>query len=118
MRAYLISLAAGLALCLAPSLASAQYFSYGGWTTPTPYFVPRPFSHTTTFTSPYGYRSAYTTGVYPTPYGSNTFWYQRSQIRPLYTGPYHSIYVDPFTMSYRYGTGFRNTPRYDWRFYR
>ena len=119
MRACLAVLVAGLAFSLTPSSAHAQfgYSSYGYWVTPTPYYVPGPVSYYSTYGSPTGYRSAYATGVYPTPWGSNTYSAYRTQIRPVYSSPVHSIYFDPFANMYRFGPGYRNTPSYSYRYY-
>jgi len=120
MHTRLWSALAGLAVVLAPSEAHAQFpgiASYNAWVAPTPYYVPGPIGYSTYYSSPYGYRSAYTTGVYPTPWGSNAYSYYNQQARPIYSGAYHSIYWDPITLTYRYGTGIRNTPTYSYRYF-
>src|SRR5205807_253285 len=93
MRNWLFSALAGLALVLAPSFANAQYpgiTSYNAWVAPTPYYVPGPMGYSAYYSSPYGYRSAYSTGIYPTPWGLNAFSFYSQQARPIYSGPYHS----------------------------
>jgi hypothetical protein len=33
-------------------------------------------------------------------------------VRPYVMAPYHSVYFDPFANTYRYSTGYLNTPSY------
>src|SRR4051794_32614749 len=111
MRTYVFGVLAGLVLACTASVSQAQGFVYRNYAVvPTPY--PGNFSYYNYNTSPYGYQSFYSTGVYPTPFGYNAYQYNNTFIRPYYAGPYHSIIFDPAANTYRYAPGYASTPNY------
>lgn len=118
MRSAILSLAAAAIVALSASEARAQYWYGNTRVVPyvTPFASPYPFNYSTSYASPWGYSSFYNTGTYPTPWGFNAYQTQIVRHRPVVQGPYHSIYFDPFTYTYRYAPGFRNAPTYSYRY--
>lgn len=118
MRFFKWALAAGLVLGTLTAETRAQYYTTSSYVSPyvvNPYvspYVPPPIYAYSAYVSPYGYANAYNYGAYPTPWGYNTFANTTTYVRPIFTGPLHSAYWDPFANRYRYGPGSLNTPRY------
>jgi hypothetical protein len=121
MRTTILALIAGVALSVAPSLASAQglgFYNYGSWVSPSPYYTPYPYGYSTRYGAPgSNYYGRYRTYVTPAPWGSTVYRSYYNRARPLYSGPTHSVYFDPWTSTYQYGTGYLNSPYYNYRFY-
>ncbi len=107
-----------------PSVAGPPgFYSGGAFVTP---FTPTPFAIGPTtsgfnyYSSPYGYKTFNSYNYTPTPWGWSGYQTQGTIVRPIVNAPYHSVYWDPFANTYRYSTGYRNTPnfysgfRYGW----
>ena len=117
MRRTLIVLCAGFVLLAVAGESQAQYrtiFSRNVVVAPAPYYYGPPLAGSTVYSSPYGYQTYSNYAISPGPYG---YAYSSSgtSIRPYYSGPYHSIYWDPFANTYRYTGGYLNTPSYYYR---
>jgi hypothetical protein len=116
MRHLLTSLIAGIALVLCAGESQAQYpsglYSRGYWTAPTPYYPGPPVYGYSAFASPYGYQTYSSYKVLPGPFGYNATYSTGTSVQPYVNSPYHSIYWDPFANSYRYSSGYLNTPSY------
>ena len=111
MRAIFSALAL---LLIAASSSHAQFIYRGYQVAPSPF--PGNYNLSRSFVSPYGYRSTVNTGVYPTPFGYNSYYTYDTRVRPFYMGPYHSVIFDPFTRTYRYTTGTTSTPNYSYQY--
>jgi len=118
MRYLTIALIAALALALVPSESQAQYryFNRNYAVTPVPYYYGPPAFSSSTFVSPYGYRSYYNTGVVPGPFGYNAVYSSGTAMTPYVAGPYHSVYFNPITNTYQYMGSPLNTPNYSYGF--
>jgi hypothetical protein len=115
MRTILCVLFAGLALSATAGAAHAQRpFIYRNTAiVPSPY--PGNFIYSSRYVPPYPnpYSSSVVTGVVPNFYGGyNAFYSTTTAVRPIYSGPYHSIIWDPYANTYRYGPGYLNSPNY------
>jgi hypothetical protein len=129
MRACLYMLLTGIALTAMASEAHAQRFNNRD-----PRVVSTPIrginNFSPTYVSPYQlnvvpgvypnlyggynpyntYQPAIIPGAYPSLY--NPFYTAATALRPVYLGPYYSIVWDPIANTYRYGSGYLNTPNY------
>jgi hypothetical protein len=116
MRSTILAIAASLALVVAPNFAHAQnpgIYNYGNWISPSPYSTPYPYSYSSVYGAPGSYYyGRYNTYVTPAPWGSTVYRSYYNRARPLYSGPMHSVYFDPITGTYRYDTGYLNSPYY------
>jgi len=110
---YLSILLLGLGVTAAlPSESRAQplgFYSSGYRYGVNPY-VPPTYRAYSSFASPYGYRTFSSYTAYPTPFGYNTAYNTGTAVRPYVSGPFHSVYFDPFANTYRYTSGYLNTP--------
>jgi hypothetical protein len=120
MRFISLTLLFALSWLVLTGETRAQYppgiYSYNNWTAPyvSPYPVPYGGA---SYVSPYGYSSYYNYGAYPVPYyGYQPYYNSGTYIRPYVMAPYHSIYFDPFANTYRYSSGYLNSPRYNYYF--
>ena len=116
MRFLITALIAGLTLSILPGKSSADWRLYnrGYYVTPAPYYYGPPVYTSNTFVSPYGYRSYSNSGIVPGPFGYNAVHSYGTSVRPVVTGPFHSIYWDPLSNTYRYTSGYTNTPNYSY----
>ncbi|MCE9531308.1 MAG: hypothetical protein K8T89_09330 [Planctomycetes bacterium] len=120
MKRLLLASVFCLAIVALPSIAAAGppgYYANGIWVNTNPYWnAPFPVGPTTSgfsyYSSPYGYRTYNSYSYTPTPWGVSGYNYSGTMVRPLATGPLHSVYWDPFANQYRYSTGYSNTPNY------
>jgi hypothetical protein len=117
MRKLILATVIGVALWAIPaSSAQAQYrygYSSGVWVQQNPVFYNPYFSpisypsigynQTNRFVSPY-YRNFNTTNYYQTPFGVQVTNFNRINTPPVASGPLHSVYWNPFTNSYSYGS--------------
>ena len=118
LRLAVVALTAMGLTAAAPSTADAQGYWYGN-TRVVPYVTPFPAPPTNfyrSYVSPWGYQSYYNYGTYPTPWGFNTYQREIVRHRPIYSGPAHSVYWDPWANTYRYSTGIYNSPSYSYRY--
>ena len=94
--------------------ARAQRFVYRNtYVAPTP--IPGNYSFSASYGNPYGSQAVVTSGVYPTPYGGyNAYYSATTAVRPAYMGPYASVIWDPAALTYRYTSGYANTPNYSY----
>ena len=72
---------------------------------PVPGFPGRP-----AYVSPYLGTPYYNSNTIVTPFGVTTLNTLGTTAQPVYSGPYHSIYFDQFANTYRYTSGYLNTP--------
>jgi hypothetical protein len=114
MRACVFTLIPGVVMAALVPEAQAQRFVYrNSYVTPTPF--PGNYSYSAYYGNPYGSQAVVTTGVYPAPYGGyNAYYSTTTAVRPVYMGPYVSVIWDPVTLSYRYTSGYTNTPNYSY----
>ncbi|MBI3410065.1 MAG: hypothetical protein HY040_17120 [Planctomycetes bacterium] len=116
MRYLFAALVACVALAAVPGVSHAQYRymnrNYGY--APAPYYYGPPVFNSTTFVSPYGYRSYYNSGLAPGPYGATSFYNSGTTMTPYVAGAYHSVYFNPITNSYQYMGSPANTPNYSY----
>ena len=114
---YLAIALASLGLAGLPTESRAQYplgyYSNGYVVNP---YVPA-YRGYAAYASPYGYRTFSNYGVYPGPFGYNSYYNTGTVARPYVNGPFHSVYWDPFANTYRYTTGYLNTPVYSYGAY-
>jgi hypothetical protein len=116
MKAVFYSTIAALILAVSASPALAQRFVYRNtYVAPTlyPSVYGNPGIYNYSYsTAPYNYQST-VTGFYPNPYGYyNAYTTTTNVVRPVYSSPYYSIIWDPVNLTYRYVTGYNNTPNY------
>lgn len=119
MRTLMVVILAGLCLGVAAGESRAQFLppgAYGGSFAVNPFVFPPAYSASAGFVSPYGYRSFGNFTAYPTPWGYNSFYNFNTTVRPYSTGPFHSVYYNPFTASYQYGPGAVNSPTFFYSF--
>jgi hypothetical protein len=114
MKKFILAAIAGIALYAAPNTASAQLPYYGYYA--VPYYPMPSYNSVSYYATPWGYRTYNTTGYNLTPFGWNAYNYGSSFVRPIITGPYHSVYIDGYGQG-RWGTGYRNTPSF-YQYYR
>ena len=114
MRIFIAALLAAVTLVALPRQSEAQYRIYDRHygSVPMPYYSGPPVFNSTGVVTPYGYRAYSNTGIYPGPFGYNAYYSYGTTISPYVARPYHSIYWDPFSNSYRYTSGALNTPNY------
>jgi hypothetical protein len=121
MRKLILSTIAATLVALTPSVADAQVGYWYGNTRVVPYVTPfsapYPGGYTTRYVNPWGYQSYYNVQTVPTPYGFNAYETYGVRHRPVYQGPYHSVYWDPYLNNYRYAPGYFNAPRYSYRYW-
>jgi hypothetical protein len=118
MRKFLYASVASLALLGASSDAFAGPPGfYGGGNFAAPFPAGPNFSGYNYYASPYGYRTYNTYNYTATPWGWSGYQSQGTFVRPYVNAPLHSVYYDPFARTYRYGTGYRNTPNFYYQFY-
>lgn len=107
---------AALALPLFAVEGQAQVIgAYQTQVEPVPYYFGPPVYGQSTFTSPYGYRTFSNYGIQYGYYGPQAYRATGTAVRPYSVGPFHSVYFDPFANTYRYTTGYGNTPTYRYR---
>ena len=119
MKKVLFAAVLGLALCAMPNsvLAGPPGF-YSGGTIVTPYSPVTPFAigptvtNYNTYASPYGVRTVNAYSYTPTPFGWVGAQTGGTYVRPYYSGPYHSVYWNPWANTYQYGPGFANQPAF------
>jgi hypothetical protein len=112
---YLLVLPLVLGLSAAlPSESRAQYplGYYSSGYGVSPYVYPPAYRAYSSYVSPYGYRAFSNVTAYPGPFGYNTAYNTGTFVRPYVSGPLHSVYWDPFGNTYRYTSGYLNTPTY------
>jgi len=103
MRKVMTLLAAGISMAFCAGQADAQVRISGFKAVPGVYGRPA-------WVSPYLGTPYYTTNTVLTPYGAATVASVGTTAQPLYSGPYHSIYFDSLANTYRYTSGYLNTP--------
>lgn len=86
--------------------------SYGASLWVNPYVLPPAYSASAGFASPYGFRTFSNFSAYPGPWGYNTFYNYGTFVRPYVSGPFHSVYYNPFSARYQYGPGYLNAPTF------
>jgi len=96
-------LAAGISTVAFAGQAQAQVRA--GSLKPVPGFYGRP-----AWVSPYVGTPFYNSNVLVTPFGTTTVTNFGTTARPVYSGPYHTVYFDSLANTYRYTTGSLNTP--------
>jgi hypothetical protein len=110
MRKYLFAAVAVVALsAFGTSQANAQFPYYGGVNGGFGYVAPPTFGfqNSRVYSNPYyGYRSFNNSGFYTNGYSFGFYQNSGAFQRPVYAGPYHSIYANPG--GYSYGPGYRN----------
>jgi hypothetical protein len=103
MKKFILAIAAAAALTFSASDAKAQFPYYGGYGS----YPAVGFQRSNTFVNPYyGYRAFNNSGFYSTPYGTSFYQNYGAFQRPIYSGPFHSIYPSP--SGYTYGSGYLN----------
>lgn len=117
-------LALGLTAIVLVSVAGesqAQYLTTRSfWAAPAPYYYGPPLSATAGYVSPYGYQSSYSAGVslgfvpgyYNSYLGPVAYYSYGASARPYVSGPFHSIYWNPYSSTYGYTAGYRNMSNY------
>jgi hypothetical protein len=130
MRKLLLALVVGTAVwAVSPSAAQAQIGYYRNAYVTTPYYgyygspytgyyygaLPGATAYSA-YASPYGWRSYSSYSVVPTPLGYQSYYNTGTFARPIYGGPLHSVYWNPYSNSYMYGSGYLN-PSYSWSGY-
>jgi len=113
---YLLAAILGVAVLAPP--ASAQFrprlYSRSYSVMPAPYYYGPPVYAYSAYVNPYGYRSYSAYGVAPGLYGPTAFQSAGTSVSPYAAGPYHSVYWDPFSNTYRYTSGYLDTPTYSY----
>jgi len=114
---YLWVLLAAVASTALPEKSQAQrgYYYRGNFV--NPYVAPPAYGGYAAYVSPYGYRTFSNYGAYPGPYGYNSYYNTGTFDRPYVSGPFHSVYWNPFANTYQYTTGYLNTPTYAYGVY-
>lgn len=118
MKRILFAAIVGLALCAMPSVSLAAppgLYASGNYVAPFP--VGPTASGYNYYSSPYGYRTFNNYNYTATPWGWSGYQTQGTYIRPYVNAPTHSVYWDPFANTYRYATGYTNTPSF-YQYYR
>jgi hypothetical protein len=106
-RLFLILALSALCLVTVGSGASqAQFYPYGYY--PGGYYYPGLYSPSYPLYNynyayrytPYGYRSFYSVNTLPDVFGNYAYQYGYNYSRPYMTGPWHSVYFDPYLNRY------------------
>jgi hypothetical protein len=103
MRKTIALLAAGISTLMFAGESQAQVRPSGFKLVPGYQGTPR-------WVSPYVGTPFYNSTTFVTPYGSANLTNFGTTARPVYSGPYHTIYFDSQANTYRYTSGYMNTP--------
>ena len=118
MKKFVVAAVAAIALSSLPSgEAKAQYPAWNGgyFYNPTPSFG---YAQNRSYYNPAtGYGGYNNSGFSVGPVGYGYYNYSGNYARPIYSGPFHSIYNTPTGGGIIYGTGYRNTPVYSQNYY-